>query len=138
MNLERLTERIKRHEGFVPRLYRDPLGVPTLGYGHNLYIPITRTAAEVILRDDLLRAISDYHLLPREVIANLSGEREEVLVEMIFNLGVKGVLEFRRMLEAIARGNYEVAAREMLDSRWARQVGRRARTLARIMIEGGE
>jgi lysozyme len=59
-----------------------------------------------------------------------------VLVEMIFNMGVKGLMSFRRMLAALGRADYQEAAREMLNSRWAEQVGARAVELANIMREG--
>jgi len=51
-------------------------------------------------------------------------------------MGVRGVMTFKRMLRALVRCDYEEAAREMLDSRWAQQVGERARELAEIMKEG--
>lgn len=62
--------------------------------------------------------------------------RAEVLINMAFNMGVKGLLKFRRMLDAVRADDYDKAATHMLDSRWASQVGRRAVELARQMKTG--
>ena len=66
----------------------------------------------------------------------LSPERQAVLVNMAFNLGIAGLLAFKRMLAACERGEYAAAAREMLDSVWAKQVGARAVRLAEQMRTG--
>ena len=62
--------------------------------------------------------------------------RAEVLINMAFNLGITGLLKFRRALDAVRVDDYEAAATHMLDSRWASQVGRRAVELARQMRTG--
>ena len=59
-----------------------------------------------------------------------------VLANMAFNLGVDGLLGFRRMILAVDRGHYDQAAREMLNSKWARQVFNRAIRLAEMMAKG--
>ncbi len=61
---------------------------------------------------------------------------QEVLVEMVFNLGINRFKTFRKMIKAVKQGDYVLASREMLDSRWAKQVGQRAITLSNIMKKG--
>lgn len=135
--MEELIQRIKRHEGLRLSPYRDSQGNLTIGYGHNLDAkPISIRAAQVILEDDLRDAWVELQFVPHEYWQHLNTRRKEVLVEMIFNMGVKGLMSFKRMLSALARADYEEAAREMLDSRWAQQVGSRAEELAQIMKEG--
>lgn len=73
-------------------------------------------------------------LLPS--MKNLSPARQEVLVNMSFNLGVEGLFKFRRMWAAIRAHNFDLAADEMLDSKWARQVGSRAEELSEKMRKG--
>jgi lysozyme len=55
---------------------------------------------------------------------------------MIFNMGLGGVLNFKKMIAAIQEQNYEMAATQMLDSTWSQQVGKRALELARMMVSG--
>ncbi|WP_298769867.1 hypothetical protein [uncultured Shewanella sp.] len=71
-----------------------------------------------------------------DFIGRLDEIRKVVLCDMAFNLGITGLLKFKRMLKAIELGNYQVAADEMLQSKWARQVGQRATELADIMRQG--
>lgn len=68
--------------------------------------------------------------------AGLDEVRQEVLIMMVFQLGEKGVGRFRKMIEAIEKKDYELAAKEMLDSRWAQQTPNRARELSKIMESG--
>ena len=63
---------------------------------------------------------------------SLPEEAQLVLVDMAFNMGYR-LKSFRRMFAALRRGDFEEAAKEMLDSKWATQVGRRAENLAEIM-----
>ena len=138
--LERARELVKRHEGLRLKPYRDSVGKLTIGYGRNLEdVGISEGEAEVLLQNDLRRAVevavhccADHGVL----FEALPGEAKAVLVDMAFNLGYR-LGEFRRMFAALARKDYEEAAREMLDSRWARQVGGRARELAEIMKNAG-
>ena len=134
--METLIQRIKRHEGLRLRPYKDSVGHPTIGYGHNLRIPITLNAALTILRDDIMKSYLDYLDMPVAVINDLSQNRKEVLLEMLFNLGLNGVLNFKRMIHALKWKQFDKAADEMLDSLWAKQVKSRAIELADIMREG--
>lgn len=62
--------------------------------------------------------------------------RQDVLCDMAYNLGLAGMLKFRKMLSAVKRGAWDMAAYEMLDSKWAKQVGKRAEELAFLMRSG--
>jgi len=62
--------------------------------------------------------------------------RQRVLLDMAFNLGISGLLKFKRTLKAIRAKQYEKAAEMMLDSRWATQVGQRAKRLSKMMATG--
>lgn len=126
---------IRRYEGFSVMPYQCPGGHWTIGYGHNLEGGISKEAAEFILQEDIARCV-------REVQQSfswwysLTPARQFVLVDMVFNMGLSGVKKFKKMLAACAAGEYEKAAAEMLDSAWARQVGRRALQDAEMMKKG--
>ena len=133
---QKLKNLIIKHEGFKSQPYSDINGHLTIGYGHNLQErPITQYAGSVILDDDLM------WFLPRmsQVIPffdALDVARKSVLVDMAYNLGLQGLLEFKEMLEAVRVGNYATASACMLQSKWAEQVGQRATENAYIMKMG--
>ena len=126
-------ERIKQHEGFRGKPYRCTAGKLTIGYGRNIENNgITEAEASFLLDNDLKRCEAEC----RQAFSwfdNLDDIRQGVIVEMDFNLGLKKFKGFRKMLTACEKQDYELAAREMLDSLWARQVGQRAETLADLM-----
>ncbi|HAC30702.1 MAG TPA: lysozyme, partial [Marinobacter hydrocarbonoclasticus] len=76
------------------------------------------------------------HLETVDEYNGLDPIRQTVLANMAFNLGFRGLMGFKKMWKAIARKDYTEAARQMLDSRWAHQVGYRAQELAQIMRTG--
>jgi len=129
---------IKRHEGFVPKVYRDTAGVLTVGWGHALTegSAFPKTACEALFDADMARAQSQYEILARELGVALDPVRQAVLVNMLFNLGPGGVRKFKSMLDRIKQAQFTGAALEMLDSAWARQTGARARELAEMMRTG--
>jgi lysozyme len=131
-----LKSMIKRHEGLRLKPYKCPAGRLTIGYGRNLEdVGITELEASFLLQQDLLRTQQDLqHALP-EVLA-MTENRYNALADMLFNLGLTRFLQFKKMLEALRMQDYEWAAREMLASTWAGQVGDRARELARMVREG--
>jgi lysozyme len=136
MDVELLRDLVKRHEGFRGQPYLDTAGHTTIGYGRNLDAnPITPEEAEVLLENDLNRAWDAcVGHVPR--FSELDAVRQAVLVSMAFNLGISGLMQFRRMLLAVQRGRFDRAAAEMLDSQWARQVHARATELAAMMRSG--
>jgi len=125
-----------RQEGLKLKPYRDSVGKLTIGVGHNLEdAGISEAAAYVILDEDIAVAASEAAKLP--VFAGLDPVRQDVLIDMIFNMGLPRLRGFVNMLGALADNNWDEAAKQMLDSRWATQVGSRANELAQ-MIKSGE
>ncbi|MBU2758081.1 glycoside hydrolase family protein, partial [Acidithiobacillus sp. BN09-2] len=109
-------------------------GNPTIGYGRDLMTEgILKEEAMVLLRHDIDRAWREVtsHLPWAE--SQLSVIRFAVLVNMAFNMGLQGLLGFTQMLSALQAGNYEQAAKAMLDSLWYQQTGSRAQALAEQM-----
>lgn len=126
--------RIKRHEGLRLKPYRCSAGKLTIGYGRNLdEIGISEDEAEYLLQKDLYRVVSE---LTRSIpiFNDLGFNRRYVLIDMCFNLGLPKLLGFKKMWKALYVEDYQLAAKEMLDSRWARQVGDRAVRLADAML----
>lgn len=131
----KLLASIKRHEGFRGKPYQDTTGHTTIGYGRNLDAnPLTEMEAEMLLRADIQRALTGCRNL--DFWPTLDEVRQRVLIEMALNLGIDGVLKFRKMLGAISIQAWAQASHEMRDSRWAGQVGERAQVLADAMLTG--
>lgn len=140
-------EMIGRHEGKRLRAYDDATGEelrpgytlkgwPTIGVGRNLADPgISEAEAEVLFGNDVSRAMRVAQAFAGEAWQRMDERRKAVLVDMAFNLGNR-LARFIRLQAALRANDWNAAAREMLDSRWARQVGRRAEELAAIMREG--
>ena len=148
---QHLIDQLKRHEGTKRDLagfhvaYRCTSGCLTIGYGHNLDanpIPgvtassrLSEDQAERLLITDINKASSDLAKL-RPWTSALDPARRSVLINMLFNLGPQGLLSFSNTLALIKAGDYAGAARNMLASKWASQVGRRATELAKQMETG--
>lgn len=115
----------RRHVGYV-----DSQGHWTVGIGHKLSTPLTNTVIDMILRDDVAAKAAELEA-KAPWVRTLSEPRYGVLLNMAFNLGVTGLLGFRRMLAAMQSADWEGAAAELLDSVYATQVGARAIRLAR-------
>lgn len=131
-----LTEQLKRHEGLRLHPYKCTAGRTTIGFGRNLDDKgITAREAELMLENDVLYLFS---VLPGKIkfFNQLDKVRADILVNMAFNMGINGLLKFKKMLSAIEREDWAQAANEMLDSRWAGQVGSRAAELHKMMITG--
>ncbi len=129
MEIESLLERIEYHEGFKSKPYQDSLGVWTFGHGLTF---ITKAESSNIIRGrlpELEQELSN----SIEFYDGLTDARKNVLIEMAYHLGVHGVLMFKNMLSAMQKGDYQMAANEMLDSKWARQTPSRALEEANIM-----
>lgn len=122
------------HEGLERFPYTDTVGKLTIGVGRNLTDRgISDEEARYLLDNDINTCIAQ--LLEFPWFPDLDPIRQRVLVDLCF-MGIGTLREFTKMLTAIGQEEWPTAARELLDSRYARQVGRRARTLA-IMLETG-
>jgi lysozyme len=116
--------------------YRDSVGKLTIGVGRNLDdVGLRPDEIALCLENDIAEAEADARVL-FPGFDGLSANRRAVLVNMAFNLGRQRLAGFARFRAAVEARNFSVAAAEMLDSRWAEQVGIRARRLAQQMIEG--
>lgn len=135
MITDSLIGRVKLHEGKRNFPYRCTAGKLTIGYGRNLEdVGITDEEAEYLLMHDLEKAEKEASKL--DCYKKLNQGRKDILIEMVFNLGYPRLCGFKKMIQALDRGDYDKAADEMLDSKWARDVGERAKTLAYFMRIG--
>lgn len=137
-----LIAELRRDEGVRYTVYKDTEGIPTTGVGHNLkakplglIYPLTDAEVDSILAMDLEEVFDglDKHL---PWWRDLSQARQRVLANMAFNMGINGLLEFKNTLDAVKKSHYDLAAANMLSSKWATQVGARAKRLAKMMVEG--
>jgi lysozyme len=148
-----LIEQLKEHEGFRDNYYYCSEGKRTIGYGRNVddnpfsaqelkvlgredfdLEPMTEDEAEFLLVNDVneIKAL----IKPYLPWSSLCEARKGVCLNMAFNVGVSGFLRFKKMIRAMNLQCYKEAAIEMLDSKWAKQVGNRADILAEQMIKG--
>ena len=136
---------VKRHEGLSLVPYRCPAGYLTIGYGHNIDAGngpdikeddrITEKEAEKLLELDL-RAVGTSLDSALPGWRKLDEPRQSVILNMAFNLGVRGLMGFKKALAAVKAGDFENADSEMLDSKWRRDVKVRAYELAEQMRTG--
>jgi len=126
-------KQLAEDEGFEGRPYRCTSGKVTIGYGFNLddwplspeeCLPILKARATKV-RADLAYRIAYFYDLPDAA--------QDVLVNMGYQMGVEGVLKFKRTLEHLRDARWQDAADEMLNSTWAVQTPQRARRLADIV-----
>ena len=135
MNRQLLLEQLERHEGLRLKPYRDTVGKLTIGYGRNLDDRgISEDEAGFMLDNDIDLVVAELERMP--LFLGLNPVRQVVLANMAFNMGMPTLLTFRRMLGALAEKDWDRAAAEMLDSKWARQVGSRANELSELMRRG--
>jgi lysozyme len=138
-----ILDQLLRDEGFRPNPYNDTRGFRTVGVGHNLdanplpseQYPMTIDRAKAVLADDASRIWNRLQgALPWA--SSLPDAYCGVLINMAFNMGVNGLLEFRHMLADVHAGEYVAAATEMQNSSWYGQVGDRAKRLVQQMQTG--
>jgi len=135
MDLSRLSADLDRDEGLRLKPYVDSVGKITIGRGRNLTDRgISVVEAEFLFQHDLIGAITDARRFPW--FDTLHPVRQAVVVNMLFNLGASRFRPFVKLIAALDRGDYDQAAAEMLDSKWAADVGTRAHRLAREMRTG--
>jgi lysozyme len=132
-----LLDDIKQDEGLRLLPYKDTVGKLTIGYGLNLDAGISEIEANWLLQN----RVSD---IKRNLYSSfnwyrfLNDARKDVIVNMVYNLGLAGVLRFKKLIGSLEAQDYDRAAHEMLDSKWASQVGKRAERLAQTMMKGAD
>ena len=138
--MESVKNRIKKHEGFRNKVYKDTLGKRTIGYGHlcgedwwEEDKEYTQAALERIFDKDFDKAKDGASKLYEG--CEISDTAKGLIIEMVFQLGPTGVSKFKNMWAALKESppNYKQASSEMLDSRWAKQTPSRAKELSNTM-----
>ena len=134
-----LKEQLLREEGSESCAYQDTLGFWTIGVGR-LIDPkkgggLSQDEIEYLLDNDIKKITEQVHkFLPW--VSKLNEPRQAVLIGMAFQMGLRGLLQFKRTLGSIEDGHYGEAAAGMLDSTWAKQTPARAQRLAKQMETG--
>ena len=141
LDREAVFEQLKIDEGVVNEIYLDHLGYPTFGVGHLILesdeehgrevgTPVTEERVRSCFERDLDIAIGECELLYEDgVFGNLPDEVQQILVNMMFNMGRTRLSKFKKMHAAILEGNWKEAAVEGRDSKWHKQVTNRAERL---------
>tara|TARA_R110002020_G_scaffold70170_5_gene182161 strand:- start:250 stop:741 length:492 start_codon:yes stop_codon:yes gene_type:complete len=156
-NYENFVNKLIAHEGLRLQVYQDTLGIDTIGIGRNLEdrgitkeeldwmdIPNMDAVYEygITEADAMYLAKNDVQIVEKELVRShpcveeLDAVRQLVLVDMAFNMGVPRLSKFKKMWAAIHENKFDIAAKEMLDSRWAIQVKSRSTKLAHAMHHG--
>ena len=154
---EHFIEELIKHEGLKLQVYQDTLGIDTIGIGRNLEdrgitkqeldeldIPSIDHVYEygITESDAVYLATNDVQIVEEELVRahpcvdRLDSVRQLIVMDMAFNMGVPRLCKFKKMWSAIHEEKFDVAAKEMLDSRWANQVKSRAVRLAHAMHTG--
>lgn len=137
MNLARVYARLSIDEDRRKRIYTDTVGKISGGVGRNLTDRGFRDdEIDLMLANDVREAVGECRRLFRN-FDSITEVRQEVLVNMMFNMGYGRLAGFKKMVAAVLAGNWPQASREMLDSKWADQVGDRAERLSSAMTKGG-
>jgi len=141
MNKEAVYEQLKIDEGVEYKVYEDHLGYPTFGVGHLITesdpefgsavgTPVDEERVREVFDRDIEIAIGECnHLYGEGCFGNLPDEVQQILVNMMFNMGRTRLSKFKKMNEAIEAGDWKTAAVEGRDSRWYKQVTNRAERL---------
>lgn len=138
--MKRLIETLKRHEGVKYYVYKDHLGYETIGVGRCLKqgvgLGLTHDEVDYLLMNDINRCLEELDAA-FPWFKDLTEIRREAMINLCFNLGLTRLRKFEKALAAMSIHNYEEAANEFLDSRWAKQVGNRSKEVTE-MIRTGE
>ena len=130
-----LIDSIKKHEGYVPTVYKDSLGIDTIGYGFAIKdLELDKDICDIILerkvkaiQDMINRKFNWYIYMPQEI--------KDVVMEMCYQLGVGGFSKFKKTISYLQNKQFHDASEEMLDSRWAKQTPNRAKELSNRVRE---
>jgi lysozyme len=135
--LELIKEQLVRHEGLRLKPYRCTAGKLTIGIGRNLDdCGVSQSEAYIMLINDIMNCEKQLQAKIPDIYNGLDEVRKSVLLNMCFNLGISGLLGFKNTLAFVKAGDWERAANNMLVSKWAKQVGRRAIELSELMRKG--
>ena len=140
MGYHKLKNRIKLNEGFSPKPYKDQLGHLTIGYGHLILSnekillkkQIHKKELEEIFEKDFKNAVTCFNHTFKSFIVNK--KETELLIEMIFQLGIKGCLKFKNLIKNMKKGNKHLVCLDMMDSLWYKQTPNRVKTLIKTFL----
>ena len=146
MDKNKLVEELIKDEGYKYEIYLDHLGYPTFGVGHLVLETDEEYGQPVgtpVSEERILECLNnDIDIVCKELDQNMSwwseldDTRQRVLANMAFNLGLPRLGKFKKFLAAVQEQDWEKAAVEMMDSKWATQVGDRAVRLKEKMLNG--
>lgn len=126
---------IKTHEGYSAFPYKCTEDRTTIGFGRNIQDNgITLAEAETLFDNDFQRCLNDLHKY--KWYTHQPAHVQDALMNMCFNLGINRLLGFKKMIAALTSKDYTKAAIEALDSKWATQVGQRAKDVALMIRQG--
>ena len=140
MYYKELKKRIKKNEGFSTTPYKDQLGYITIGYGH-LILPYehhltknksSKTQLKEIFVQDFNRAVKDYKQFIKQKTHNKKDE--ELLIEMVFQMGANRVLLFKKLLLNMRKNNKHLVCFEMMNSLWYSQTPNRVKNLIKVFL----
>ena len=130
-----LIESIKQHEGYVGVVYKDSLGIDTIGYGFAIKdLELDRDICDIIL-ERKLQALKDRVNLKFDWYSDMPKEIQDVVMEMCYQLGVGGFSKFKKTISYLQNKQFHDASEEMLDSLWAKQTPNRAKELSNRVKE---
>ena len=143
MNIDKLREQLKIDEGCVYEIYNDHLGYPTFGIGHLVIesdsengqavgTSVSEDRVAEAFDEDIKSVLRDCNILYPD-FDDLPEEAQQIIANMMFNLGRPRLSKFAGMKRGVDARDWDVAADEMVDSRWYRQVGARAERLVNRM-----
>ena len=135
-----LKKRIKLNEGFSSKPYKDQLGYLTIGYGHLILSnekillkkQIDKKELEEMFERDFKKALRDFNNKLKSLTSNK--KEAELLIEMIFQLGIKSCLKFKKLLKNMKKKNKHLVCLDMMDSLWYKQTPYRVKTLIKTFL----
>ena len=141
MSYQNLKKNIKKNEGFSPHTYKDQLGYITIGYGHLIlsnekYLTkrkINKKKLERIFDYDFNKALEDFNLYLGSLVVN--SKEKELLIQMIFQMGIKKVQRFKKLLHHLKIREKHLVCFEMMNSLWYKQTPIRVKKLVKIILK---
>jgi len=144
MNIEALREQLKVDEGVKYEIYKDHLGYPTFGIGHLITendpehgepdgTEISEDRVNEVFESDVAKFVSEAKILFPD-LDELPDVAQQVIVNMAFNMGRPRLSKFKNFIAGVNDNDWVRAAEEMMDSRWADQVGARATRLRNLIL----
>jgi len=127
--LQTVTDDLKSDEGWRSKGYLDHLGVPTIGYG---FTWLTKEEGEFLL-NNRVQLVYSHLSMQIDGFENMPPMVQRALINMAYQLGIEGLLKFRKTIQHIKAGRYKEAADEALDSLWAKQTPNRAKRVTNWM-----